>query len=1250
MQINIVRARSFRTNTSIFPHFFRIYAHVFGKKVVLLQRELIFGNADIQKRIKTHTNMRNIFKSLFLLLAACLMAQVVGAKDVTFTMSEIFDGQKLSFDVTTPVSAKVSTNTSKGNAPSGKLGSTNNYFEIILNDDTFTAAKINGFINSTNTGSSYIWGFQFSTDKGSTWSEAATQPNDGNKAVHEIIVNATIPANANGFRVVRLAGTSTTVESIVLTLGATGPVAVTGVTVSPTSTSIEAGQTAQLTATVLPANADNKNISWSTGDGSIASVDENGKVTANSVGETTITVTTEEGGFTATCEVTVTAPPAPIEVESISMKEATTIGIGSSETLVVTYNPEDANTGKALTWESDDTSIATVDANGKVTGVAAGQTTITATTANEKSATCEVTVQAITVTGVTLDQTSVSIKVNSTVTLNAIIAPDNATNKNVTWSSDKPGIAAVANGTVSGIAEGFATITVTTEDGEYTASCSITVTAAATIQTNLTLHEPGIYEESEEKGGYGTKLVPIGDREYEVFYASRDKEGDYPTLPTTPGDKKSGIEDVSKAKENYIIAKDGWMEAGVNSISGGTSAKASASGEFAELYDEWRMGGTSFKIHIKGYDQFSYYGADKNVEKKDGAFKKDQRFQVFIDGEMEPETQCSTSNTVRRYDISTGEHVIEVKGLSGGDSKFFAFSLREAQIPMVKYVKGNDSTQVVLQTEKLPRDIVYFTKYNNKGETKVVWENGEAEDIKLEVKSSTNFGDTLVLTGVANCPVGVYPFHISSFDSNGKETKRLPSGKITVKSDIHAIGDTVVEVYAGEAMEEMTFSYHALDAATDIQIAWKDNNKPNGIDGHGEDGTYYISGTPTQEGDYPFTISVKGGNSVNGIIKVEPAIVGDNLVLYLYTNGDKESILAKDGIAALLSSQFKLVPRKAQKTGLRPLADYRKYKWALISEDANADNAEVIALDTIHILPVLNMKGFSYADERMGWGDPNNGSLTENGQYITVQRDDHPIFKTLGWKHGEKIQVLKKIDEKGLMPIDINAQGTLCLATSLSRAKDDYNGDGDPFTFLHESPAGMSGTTNKYICMPIAMSSSKNLTQDGQNLLASVVKYLLNDEPSVSVPQLQIHSFIIDGIPGNIDQTKKRITFEIDLKEHFDVDKHAIKPEITIADETYTHVSTKFEKDGYVDFSESWSYPVVYEVSDYINRQVYEVAIRFFTSEGIEDVYAAGDWVNIYDIFGRKVSTTNEDIYHMVLPRGVYVIVTETGQTFKIMR
>ena len=919
------------------------------------------------------------------------------------------------------------------------------------------------------------------------------------------------------------------------------------------------------------------------------------------------------------------------------MKAATTIGIGSSETLVVTYNPEDANTGKALTWKSDDTSIATVDANGKVTGVAAGKTTITATTANGKSATCEVTVQAIAVTGVSLDQTSATIKIGSSTTLKATVTPDNATNKEITWSSSDATIAAVTNGTVSGIKVGTATITVTTKDGNKTATCQVTVQEGDPLPpTSLTLHEPGIYAEEGQKGGYGAKLyIDNTGRAYEVYYSGRlDEGGTKLTIHTTPADKSRGI--TKNETNTSFEAIDGWFKGTGTDKGTGFAAKE----EFNKATERCHTMTASnyYELHIKGFDQFSIYAQDKKSDKNPS---NNKYIKVVVDGK-EIVKDVDTQVSIRRYDISAAEHVIRIEAVGDGNL-LGGFSLREAQIPMVSYVKGNDSTQVVAQTENLPRAITYYTKYNKMGETRVIWEDKEATGITLSVKTSTAAGDTLVLGGQALCPVGVYPFHVSSF-FNGIETKRLPSGKITVSSDIRAIGEPKVEVYQGEAMEELEFSYHALDASA-ITLTWT-NGTPDGITGHGENGKYYIGGTPTQIGEFTFTISVLGGNSIDGLVSVKELVIGDNPVLYLYTNAGAYD---NDGVAEYLTSLgYDFVPRKAKRDGLRPDEDYKKYNWVLISEDANADNAEVLALtQQSSILPVLNMKSFSYTSDRLGWGDPNNGSLTLNGQSITIQRDDHPIFKDFHKGQGGTIQVLSEIVEKGLMPIDIDLPGTHCLATSLTRAKEDYYGDGEQQTFLHEVPANMRGG-KKYICMPIAISSSKKLTATGKQLVEAVVNYLLSSEASIQRPQLQITQFIIPGGPKcNIDEANSRITAEIDLSEWKDVDKFAIAPTVEIIS-AYTHVTPASGKT--MDFSESMSFPVAYEVSDFINRRVYEVAIRFFSSEGIEDVYAVGDWVNIYDIYGRKVSTTNEDIYRMALPRGIYVIVTETGETFKIMR
>ena len=154
-------------------------------------------------------------------VALCLMC-LFGVTQMwgeTFTMADIFTGSNQSATVTSPVAATVSTNTSAGNAKDSKLGSDGNYFQIVLSSGTFTAASINGYINTTNT--SKNWGFQFSTDGGTSWASEVTQANDGTKSAHDIAVGVTIPSGANGIRVIRRAGTSSYVYSISLTLAST---------------------------------------------------------------------------------------------------------------------------------------------------------------------------------------------------------------------------------------------------------------------------------------------------------------------------------------------------------------------------------------------------------------------------------------------------------------------------------------------------------------------------------------------------------------------------------------------------------------------------------------------------------------------------------------------------------------------------------------------------------------------------------------------------------------------------------------------------------------------------------------------------------------------------------------------------------------------------------------------------------------------------------------------------------------------
>ena len=263
-------------------------------------------------------------------------------------------------------------------------------------------------------------------------------------------------------------------------------VAVTGVSLNKTSAALTVGGEETLTATVAPENATNKAVTWASDNTSIATVDSNGKVTAVAAGTANITATSSaDSTKSATCAITVSA--ATVAVTGVTLnKTSTTLTAGGEETLTATVAPDNA-TNKAVTWASDNTSIATVDSNGKVTAVAAGTANITVTTTDgSKTATCAVTVNAATVavTGVTLDKTTATLTVGGgTETLTATVKPDNATDKTVTWTSSNESVATVANGVVTPVAAGSATITA--KAGDKTATCTVTVNAATyTVTVN----------------------------------------------------------------------------------------------------------------------------------------------------------------------------------------------------------------------------------------------------------------------------------------------------------------------------------------------------------------------------------------------------------------------------------------------------------------------------------------------------------------------------------------------------------------------------------------------------------------------------------------------------------------------------------------------------------------------------------------------------------------------------------------------
>jgi uncharacterized protein YjdB len=274
------------------------------------------------------------------------------------------------------------------------------------------------------------------------------------------------------------------------TVKVTLPVDVTGVSLDKTDITLVEGDVWFLTAEIKPSNATFKNVIWSSNNEDAAIVDESGMVAAVSEGSAVITVTTENGGFIATCAVTVEAgDPNAIRVTGVTLnKNSLTITAGQEETLIAVITPTDA-TRQNVTWRSNNTTVATVDENGVVSALSVGTAVITVRTQDGgKTDQCTVTVNPVAVTGVTLNQSAITIDVGSFATLTATVQPSYATEKRITWVSSNNGVATVnGSGRVSALSVGNAVITVTTLDGGYTAQCTVTVNPVAV--TGVTLNQ-----------------------------------------------------------------------------------------------------------------------------------------------------------------------------------------------------------------------------------------------------------------------------------------------------------------------------------------------------------------------------------------------------------------------------------------------------------------------------------------------------------------------------------------------------------------------------------------------------------------------------------------------------------------------------------------------------------------------------------------------------------------------------------------
>ena len=267
---------------------------------------------------------------------------------------------------------------------------------------------------------------------------------------------------------------------------------VKGVTLNKSDLRLYTNKTEQLIATITPENATNKNVTWTSSNPDVATVDENGLVTAVSGGSGSIIVTTEDGGYTAVCNFTIYNVP----IDSASLNPSVfEMPEGAKKKLDVVCLPENACI-KSITWWSSNKRVASVGVDGVVAANNIGTATISAKIVDYFDNKFEITSKfnitaGVLVEGVKLNRNGLTLAISDTEQLIATVLPEDATNKNVTWTSSNPDVATVdeENGLVTAMTPGEATITVTTKDGGYQATCEVNVFSSVVPAETITLEK-----------------------------------------------------------------------------------------------------------------------------------------------------------------------------------------------------------------------------------------------------------------------------------------------------------------------------------------------------------------------------------------------------------------------------------------------------------------------------------------------------------------------------------------------------------------------------------------------------------------------------------------------------------------------------------------------------------------------------------------------------------------------------------------
>ena len=339
-----------------------------------------------------------------------------------------------------------------------------------------------------------------------------------------------------------------------------------------------------------------------------------------------VTVGTTSGGGSGGSDGDTTIPVTGIQVDTWEVN----LTVGQTRQMIASVLPPNA-TNQGISWYSNAQAVATVSQTGLITAKSVGYAMVTATTnEGEHQYNIHVNVTSppsttVPVSSVSLNKTSLSLTVGKTETLTATVAPTNATNQTVTWSSNNQIVATVSNGTVTAKAKGTAIITVTTADGNKTATCNVTVTESTSTTPPTTNNVPTI----------GVVLVSneTSNGTYTLSYTASDSDNDTLTHKLKIGTGSYTTINPTKQGNNYTYNGSGL---GIGSHTGKIQVSdGKTSVESPQFAIEIRQQATGVKAQLK--EAKDIYDAKHKA-------LKDTINIILADGKFEDTGEQSTLN------------------------------------------------------------------------------------------------------------------------------------------------------------------------------------------------------------------------------------------------------------------------------------------------------------------------------------------------------------------------------------------------------------------------------------------------------------------------------------------------------------------------------------------------------------------------------------------------------------------------------